>query len=171
MKIVWDPWVRIGHWALAVAVFGAYALGEHGGRWHERLGYIGLAIVGVRLVWGLFGTRHARFSDFLKAPAQVAEYGRRVLAGTEPRYMGHNPLGGWWIVVMLVLVAAAGASGWALTTLGEHGHHALEELHEGISNALMAAVAVHLVGVAWESLRHRENLVRAMVTGRKRSAG
>ena len=166
MKLVWDLWVRIGHWALAVAVLGAYALGEHGGAWHERLGYAGLAIVAVRLVWGIFGSPYARFSQFVRAPAQLADYVRRVLSGSEPRYVGHNPLGGWWIVVMLVLVAAAGASGWALSALGEH--HALEELHEGISNALMGAVAVHLAGVAWGSLRHRENLVRAMVTGLKR---
>jgi cytochrome b len=165
---VWDPLVRVAHWSLAVAVIGAYALGDDGGKWHEALGYGALAIVAVRLLWGAVGSRYARFRDFVRPPAAVAEYSRELLTGAEPRYVGHNPLGGWWILLLLGLVAAAGASGWALSLLGEEEHHWLEELHEGVSNGLIAAVAIHLAGVAWESLRHGENLARAMLTGRKR---
>ena len=82
--------------------------------------------------------------------------------------MGHNPLGGTWIVLMLALVVATGATGWTLAELGEDEYEWLEDLHEGLAGTLLAAAAIHVAGVAWESLRHGENLVRAMFTGRKR---
>lgn len=166
---VWDPLVRLAHWALALSVVAAFATGDDGGRWHERLGYAALAIVALRLVWGFVGSVHARFADFVHGPGKVAAYVRALFAGREPRYLGHNPLGGAWIVLMLSLVVATGGTGAALSVLGEDGHHWLEELHEGLANGIVAAVAVHLAGVAWESLRHGENLVRAMLTGRKRA--
>ena len=165
---VWDPLVRLAHWTLAAAVLGAFFVDDDWGAWHERLGYVALAMVGVRLAWGLVGTRHARFRDFVRPLSQVAEYTRALVAGHEPRYIGHNPLGGLWIVLLLALVAAAGASGWVLHALGEDEFEWLEDLHEALANGLIAAVAVHVAGVAWESLRHGENLARAMVTGRKR---
>jgi cytochrome b len=166
---VWDPLVRILHWMLAGGVLVAYATGDHGGRWHEAIGYVALAAAAARILWGFAGSVHARFGDFVPGPARLAAYLRELLAGREPRYVGHNPLGGAWIVLMLALVVAAGGTGWMLSALGEEGHHWLEELHEGIAGTLLAAAAVHVAGVVWESLRHRENLVRAMFTGRKRA--
>ena len=165
---VWDALVRLLHWTLAPAVLLAYATGEHAGSFHERVGYVALAAAALRVAWGFVGSARARFTDFVPRPALLARYSRDVLAGREPRYVGHNPLGGAWIVAMLALVLAAGGTGWALAVLGEHGHRALEHWHEGLANVLLAAAAVHVAGVAWESLRHGENLVRAMVTGRKR---
>ena len=165
---VWDPLVRILHWTLAAAVIVGYATGDDGGKWHERIGYVALAAVSLRILWGFAGTVHARFADFVPGPSSLADYVRAVLARREPRYLGHNPLGGAWIVLMLGLVIGAGGTGWALSILGEDEYHWLEELHEGIAGALLAAVAVHVAGVAWESVRHGENLVRAMFTGRKR---
>ena len=168
---VWDPLVRILHWSLAVAVIVAYATGDHGGTWHERIGYVALAAAVLRIGWGFAGTRHARFRDFVPGPSGLGLYVRQLMRFSEPRYVGHNPLGGVWIVAMLGLVVGAGASGWALSVLGERDYHWLEELHEGLAGALLAAAAIHVAGVAWESLRHGENLARAMVTGRKRSPG
>lgn len=166
---VWDPLVRVLHWTLAAAVIVGYATGDDGGKWHERIGYVALAAATLRILWGFAGTVHARFADFVPGPSGLANYVRALVAGREPRYLGHNPLGGAWIVLMLGLVLAAGGTGWALSLLGEHDHHWLEELHEGVSGTLLAAAAVHVAGVAWESLRHGENLVRAMLTGRKRA--
>lgn len=167
---VWDPLVRIGHWTLAVSVLVAYANGEHSGAWHERIGYVALAAAAIRIAWGFVGTAHARFGDFVPGPARLGAYARALLAGGEPRHLGHNPLGGVWIVLMLALVVATGASGWALSGNGDHEAEALEEIHEALAGGLLAAAAVHVAGVVYESFRHRENLVRAMFTGRKRPA-
>ena len=98
----------------------------------------------------------------MRGPRAAWRYARAVAARREPRHLGHNPLGGAWIVLMLSLVVAAGVTGWMLTG---YGHH------EALAGGLLAAAAVHVAGVAYESLRHAENLVRAMVTGRKRSPG
>lgn len=166
---VWDPLVRILHWTLAAGVIVAYATGEHAGRWHERIGYVALGAAALRVFWGFVGSRHARFADFVPRIGGLLEYGRALWSRSEPRYVGHNPLGGAWIVLMLSLVAATGVTGVALERLGEI--HVIEEAHEALAAGLLIAAAVHLAGVAWESLRHRENLVRAMVTGRKRAPG
>jgi len=168
---VWDPIVRIGHWILAASVIVGYATGEHAGAWHERIGYVALAAALIRVAWGFVGTARARFSDFVPGTARLRAYTRALVAGREPRHVGHNPLGGAWIVLMLALVIATGATGWALSGYGHHEARALEEFHEGLAAALLAAAAVHVAGVAYESLRHGENLVRAMVTGRKRAPG
>ena len=166
---VWDPLVRVAHWALALAVIAAYATGDDGGRWHERLGYAALVIVAVRILWGFVGPRRARFSDFVRAPRAIAEYVRALFAAREPRYVGHNPLGGAWILLLLALVIGAGASGWAMVGMTEEEAEGLEDIHEAFANGLIAAAAIHVAGVVVESLRHGENLARAMVTGRKRA--
>lgn len=165
---VWDAAVRVLHWSLVLTVATAWLTRHSPGRWHEWIGYATLAIVAARVAWGFLGSGHARFSDFVRSAGTTASYAREVAAGREARYLGHNPLGGAWIVAMLALVLGAGGTGWALSVLGEEEHHWLEELHEGLSGGLLAAAAIHVAGVAWESVRHHENLVRAMVTGRKR---
>lgn len=165
---VWDPLVRVLHWTLAAAVIVGYATGDDGGKWHERIGYVALAAAGLRIVWGFAGSTRARFADFVPSPGGLNAYVCALVARREPRYVGHNPLGGTWIVLMLALVLAAGASGWGLAMLGEDEYEWLEDLHEGLAATLLAAAAIHVAGVAWESLRHGENLVRAMFTGRKR---
>ena len=165
---VWDPLVRVGHWTLAASVLVAYATGEHAGAWHERIGYVALAAAAIRIAWGFVGSPHARFGDFVTGPTRLRVYTRALRAGNEPRHLGHNPLGGAWIVLMLALVVATGVTGWALSGYGHHEAKALEEAHEVLAGALLAAAAVHVAGVAYESFRHGENLVRAMVTGRKR---
>jgi cytochrome b len=146
---VWDPLVRAAHWSLVIAVVAAYATGDDGGKWHEALGYAAVAIVSVRILWGFAGPRRARFSDFVRAPAAIAEYVRALLA--------------------LALVIAAGVSGWAMTGLTEDEAEAIEDVHEALANGLVAAAAIHVAGVVWESLRHGENLARAMLDGRKRA--
>jgi cytochrome b len=165
---VWDPLVRILHWTLAPAVLVAYVTGDHGGTWHERIGYVAMAAAALRILWGFAGTPRARFTAFVPGPSGLADYVRELAGGREPRYVGHNPLGGAWIVLMLGFVVASGASGWALSILGKREFHWLKESHEALAGTLLAAAAVHLAGVAWESLRHGENLVRSMFTGRKR---
>lgn len=164
---VWDPLVRIGHWSLLLCVALAWATGEGDEAWHEGFGYATLAIIGIRLVWGFAGPRNARFSEFVRMPAATMAYALRVLAGNEPRYLGHNPLGGWMIVFLLACIALTGLTGWLYTTDRFWGVEWVGELHEGLAEALLVLIALHVAGVAFASWRHHENLVAAMLHGRK----
>ena len=168
---VWDPLVRIAHWALAASVLAAWITAdielEAARRAHEWLGYAALALVALRLVWGAIGPRYARFGQFVRSPARTFSYARAVIALTEPRYIGHNPLGGWMVVALLAMAAAAGLSGWLSVTDRFWGVEWVQELHEALADGLLALIGLHVAGVAFTSLRQRENLVRAMLTGRK----
>lgn len=165
--LIWDAPVRVFHW-LAVACFaGAWltAESEHWRLLHVTLGYTLAGLVAFRIVWGLVGTRHARFASFVRGPAAVAAY-LRGLWHREPLHgAGHNPAGAVAIVVMLGLVALIGVSGWAL--YNDLAGDWLEELHELAANTMLAVVAVHVAGVVIASRLHGQNLVGAMVTGHK----
>jgi cytochrome b len=168
---VWDPLVRVGHWLLAIGVLAAWVTRVGGGAWHERIGYAVLVIVGLRVVWGWCGSRHARFADFLRSPRVVLSYSHEVLRGREPRHVGHNPLGGWMIMALLGAVILVCASGWLYTTDRYWGVEWVETLHRWLTNVLLGLVALHVAGVLYASLRHRENLIGAMIHGRKRIGG
>jgi len=165
---VWDPLVRICHWILVLSVFLAWATQEGWGAWHEWIGLTALAVVAIRLPWGFLGTATARFAQFVRAPSETLDYARRVIAGNEERHLGHNPLGGWMIVLLLANVALVGLSGWLYTTDRFWGVKWVEELHEGLSHSLLILVVLHVSGVIFTSWRQRENLVAAMLHGRKR---
>ena len=165
---VWDVPVRVFHWLLVLSFAGAW-LSAESERWrllHVTLGYTVAGLVAFRLVWGLVGTRSARFASFVRGPAAVAAYVKGLLAGRAPHTTGHNPAGALAIVGLLGLAAMTTAMGWA--TYNELGGDLTEEGHELAANAMLLLVGVHLAGVLVGSLAHRENLVRAMFTGRKR---
>lgn len=166
---VWDPLVRVLHWGLVAAFIAAWATGDEWERAHEIVGYAVAGIVTVRLVWGIIGTRHARFGDFVRGPATVVGYLRAMASGRSPRYLGHNPAGGAMIVAMLALLALISVSGIMLTTAAFWEVEWVEELHEGAVNAMLALIVLHVAGVVVASLTHGESLVRAMITGRKRA--
>ena len=165
---VWDIPVRVLHWCLVLTVASAW-LTRHGpGRWHEWLGYTTLAILVMRMIWGFIGSRYARFADFVAAAFVTAAYARTVFSGREARFVGHNPLGGWMVLALLLLVALVGFTGWLYTTDRFWGVGWVEELHETLSNTLFLFVALHILGVVFTSIRHRENLPASMLHGRKR---
>lgn len=164
---VWDPLVRLLHWSIVLAFATAW-LSEAGERVHEISGYVVLALVAVRLVWGVIGTRHARFADFVRGPRRVLAYLRDVMHGRAHRYLGHNPAGGLMILALLGLLLTTAGSGWLMTTDAWWGSEWLEDLHEAAANATLLLVPLHILGVVVSSLAHRENLVLAMLTGRKR---
>jgi len=165
---VWDPLVRIFHWALVAAFVVAYF--SHGGYLavHRFSGYVLAALVLLRVVWGFVGSPHARFADFVPRPRTLASYVGLVVRGREPRYLGHNPAGGAMIVVLLLLLAALCATGVVLDTPRFRDDSDFKEVHDLLTDAMLVCIALHLVGVAYASWRHRENLVAAMVSGRKR---
>jgi cytochrome b len=137
-------------------------------RWrllHVTLGYTMAGLVVFRLVWGLIGTRHARFGSFVRGPAAVARYLRSLLQRRPEHHAGHNPAGALAIVALLALAVAVTVSGWA--AYHELAGEALEELHEALASAMLAVVGVHVAGVLLGSWLHRENLVAAMLSGRK----
>ena len=165
--LVWDAPVRVFHWLLAACFIGAFVTAESE-RWrllHVTLGYTVGGLVVFRLLWGLLGTRYARFRSFVRGPRAVKAYLLSLWRGQASHSVGHNPAGALAIVGLLAAALVLVASGWA--TFHDLGGGWLEELHEGVANAMLALVAVHVVGVAVSSRLHHENLVRAMVTGRK----
>jgi cytochrome b len=164
---VWDPVVRVFHWSLAAAFFGAFLLDEPRDL-HKALGYIAVGAVAARLVWGIVGTGHARFADFVPRASTFLAYLRDTRRGCERRYLGHNPAGGAMVVALLSMVALLGVTGWMMGLDAYWGASWLEALHETVANLAVGLVGLHLAGVLWESRRHGENLVAAMITGVKR---
>lgn len=167
---VWDPLVRVFHWLLVACIAVAWITHDAGRSIHEPIGYVALGLVVFRLVWGLVGSRYARWTQFVRGPVAVAAYLGDVVQARESRYLGHNPAGAAMIVALLVCVAAIGVSGGLYTTDQFWGEEWLEELHEGLALTVLVLVGWHVAGVAMASWRHRENLLKAMVTGRKRAA-
>ena len=113
---MWDPFVRIGHWALVASIAAAWLTRRGGAPSHEWIGYAALALVALRVAWGWTGPRYARFAQFVHSPAQTLRYAGSVLQGKRARHIGHNPLGAWMILALLAVAAAAGLTGWLYTT-------------------------------------------------------
>lgn len=165
--LVWDAPVRLFHWLFAACFAGAWlsAESEHWRLVHVTLGYTAGGLVIFRLAWGLVGTKYARFSSFVCGPAPVWRYLLGILRGHPQRHVGHNPAGAVVIVAMLAMACALTVTGWV--TYNDVGGNWLGELHEALSSFMLALVGTHVAGVIVSSLLHRENLVGAMISGRK----
>jgi len=197
---VWDPLVRVFHWGLVIAFAVAWLTAEEVQKVHEIAGYAVAGLVAFRLVWGLVGSRYARFVQFLKGPGETMTYLGDMLRGTERRYLGHNPAGAAMIVALLVTLSGTAFTGWLMEEpdrvamlpdlpqivapawadddgdaheYAEHGEAdgPLKEIHETLANLMLLLAALHVGGVVLASFRHRENLARAMITGDKRAPG
>lgn len=164
---IWDLPVRVFHWSLVAAFTIAFLTGGAYARWHEAAGYGVLALVAFRIVWGFVGTRHARFSDFVKPPRAVLRYSLQLIRGQNERHLGHNPVGGVMILVLIAACAAIGITGWLQNTSWFFSSDWLEALHWALAYGTLAIIPLHLLGVVASSLAHRENLVAAMISGRK----
>lgn len=165
---VWDPFVRLFHWGLAASFVIAWITAEEWDSLHYWAGYAAGALIALRLIWGQIGTRYARFTQFIKSPAATLKYLGDILRGAEPRYLGHNPAGAAMIIALILAMAGCILTGWMYTTTTFWGSEWVEEIHEALANGLLFLVLLHVGGVLLASLRHHENLVRAMITGRKR---
>lgn len=170
MTRVWDPFVRLFHWCLVLS-FGVAWFSSHTAEGlHHWAGYAAATLILMRLVWGIVGTPYARFSQFVRTPAAVARYLSDIATGQEARYLGHNPAGGLMVMVLIAGMAATALTGWMMTTDAYFGVDWVESAHELAAHGVLVLVLLHVGGVLLASIRHRENLVGAMVTGRKRGA-
>ncbi|MHA1570518.1 MAG: cytochrome b/b6 domain-containing protein [Alphaproteobacteria bacterium] len=165
---VWDPFVRVFHWSLVSFFLIAWATADEWDRLHEIAGYAIAVLVGLRLVWGLIGTSHARFSDFIYRPSAVIGYLKDSLRLKAKRYLGHNPAGGAMVMLLLLSLSIAVTTGIMSTMDAYGGVEWLEELHEVTANMTIGMAFLHVTGVIVSSLQHRENLVRSMFSGWKR---
>lgn len=168
--LVWDAPVRIFHWLMVLCFAGAYLTAETDSLRlvHVTLGYTMAGLVGFRLVWGIVGSRYARFSNFIRGPAAVIRYLRSLISGHPERFVGHNPAGAVAIIALLGATLLLVATGWA--NYNDIGGDLTEELHEGVANAMLALVVIHVAAVLASSWLHRENLVGAMLHGHKAGA-
>lgn len=165
---VWDPLVRLFHWGL-VAGFVANAFVTNAeSRLHRQIGYLLLALVAARIIWGLIGTRHARFSDFPPSVRASLDQVSDMANGRERAHLGHSPLGALMIYNLLASVLAIAMTGWMMTTDAFWGFSWVKDMHEILVNWVMVSAAVHILAVIVESRRTGINLARAMVTGTKR---
>lgn len=205
---VWDIAIRVFHWTLFVCYAIAFISSENILKLHVIFGYSVLFLVLFRILYGFVGTKYARFSDFLCPLAQIADYLKGLLIGRPKHYVGHNPAGGWMIVILLLSLLALTLTG--LKAYGIKGHSPLakheisfmtnafadsddkedhdehdshdrrskkdhrtekdefwEEVHETIAYFTIFLVSIHIMGVLIASIVHRENLIKAMITGRK----
>lgn len=176
---VWDPLVRIFHWGLIAAFATAYVTQEQEYDLHLLAGYSVLGLVSFRILWGFIGPRYARFGTFVRGPGHLLSYVSALARGRAPRFAGHNPAGGVMILLLLLVMLVITLSGIALdgaenragplggTNLFLYGG-SIKAVHDTASDLAMLLILAHVLGVAHASFVHRENLVWAMITGRKR---
>lgn len=181
---IWDLAVRVFHWSLVVFFIIAYLTGEDESDWHIYSGYAVLALISFRVLWGVVGSQYARFSQFVYSPATVVAYAKSLLTRNPKHYLGHNPLGGYMVIALLLTLFAVTLSGLKLYAVEEnagpfasaaqsesYGEEAeeefWEEIHEASVNFMLLLIAMHISGVIISSRMHKESLVKAMITGQK----
>lgn len=183
---VWDAFVRTFHWLLAVGVGGLVVSAQSGQQEiHMALGLAVVGLLAARLTWGFVGSGQARFASFAVSPFEAVRYLGEIAAGRPRHYLGHNPAGAWMVFVLLGVLGTLGVSGLALQAtvefegplveplrwVNDQAVHEIAIAHRLAINALYLLVPLHVAGVVLASVQHRENLVLAMITGRKRATG
>jgi cytochrome b len=181
---VWDLPVRITHWGLVAALAGSYATHKAGVayfKYHAWFGYTVLVLAAFRIVWGIVGTRHARFTSFLRGPRATADYLLDLARGRHPAHAGHNPLGAWMVVFLLAALFAQGATGLfandeIFNTGPLYGYVtdatslALTSWHRRIFDWLTIALLLHVAAVLAHRVLARQDLIGPMISGRKPAA-
>ena len=167
--LIWDLPTRLFHWLLAagfvIAAVISLVLGEDGPLfpYHAIIGLTIAMMVCLRLIWGVVGTRYARFDSFVFGPRAVVEYMKGTMVGGGKRHIGHNPGSACAIFAILGLVLTLAVTGVMMA----QGNESVEEVHEIAAYAAVGVVIVHVLGVAFHTLRHRENITASMIHGRK----
>ena len=179
--VVWDVPTRLFHWLLVVFVLISFVTGNIGGnamQYHKWNGYIVLTLLLFRIAWGLIGSRESRFVKFVKGPAAVVRYATTFLRSNATPYLGHNPLGGWSIIAMLLsLLVQAGTGLFANDDIITEGplfnwvskaiSDWLTKIHKLNQAVIIGLVCVHLLAILFYLFYKRENLITPMITGAK----
>lgn len=170
-KLVYDLPTRAFHWTFAGLFVAAFTIAKTiddetaSFSWHMLAGLtIGAAVL-LRLLWGVAGTKHARFSDFVLNPAELSRYLRGILSGDPRRWAGHNPASSWSALAMMGVALAMGLTGFLMAS--GNAPEAVEDVHELLANGLLVLVVLHVAGIILHTLRHGEMIGRSMVDGRK----
>lgn len=176
---VWDAPIRLVHWLIVILVAAAYATWRlNWMNWHGRIGGALLALLLFRLLWGVFGSETARFSRFLKSPRTVAQHLKYSLLREPDRQVGHNPAGGWMVLILLALLLAETVSGlYVANDIADEGPltelvpaplaDAIDLAHAILWDVLLAAIALHVLAIAGYAAVKGQNLLRPMITGTK----
>lgn len=166
---VWSWPVRLLHLSFFAGVAAAWLTRHSAGASHEWLGYALGVLLLLRLLYGVLTHGPARFARFVRGPAASWRYALALLRGQAPRYLGHNPLGAWMMVALLSLMLLAVLSGWLATTDRYWGIEWVMNLHAWSATAILWLLPLHIGGALHASFKHRENLIAAMIHGRKRA--
>jgi cytochrome b len=165
--LVWDMPVRVFHWLLVISFVGAWVTSESEAQpmIHYAFGYTASALVLFRIIWGILGTRYARFNQFIKGPSQTILHIKSLVTRNPNPELGHNPAGALAMVLLMLLILLIGLTGYGLVKdfLGDLAG----EAHEAIASIAMAVVVVHIAAAVGVSFLQKENLVKSMVTGKK----
>ncbi len=161
--------VRLFHWLAVLSFSLAYLLADQYRELHQWLGYGLAGLLTLRLVWGVFGSRNARFVTLFNSVRTLPRYLRQMLRREEGYTLTYNPLGALMVVLMLLTMGGIALTGHLLTTDAYWGDDAMSDLHTLLINGMLAWIALHLLGVLYASLRQRQNLPRAMIDGYKRT--
>ncbi len=164
-----DPLVRIFHWSLVALFTFSFFTGDEWKKAHILSGYAIGTLLAIRIVWGLIGTRHARFVNFIYSPSTILAFLRDSLTFRAKRYVGHNPAGGAMVILLIGMICGIVTTGYMMTTDAYWGVEWVEDTHKTLVYTTLGLIALHVAGVILASLEHRENLARAMVTGWKRA--
>jgi len=165
--MVWDFPVRVFHWLLVISFTGAWLTSESEAQQmiHYAFGYSACALVIFRIIWGIVGTRYARFGQFIKGPKEILSHLKALLKGKLHLGLGHNPLGALAMVALMGLILLIGLTGYA--NVKEFLGDLMGEAHEFFANVTLAVVVIHVAAAFIMSLVQKENLARSMFTGRK----
>jgi cytochrome b len=165
--LVWDFPVRVFHWLLVISFAGAWLTSESDAQQmiHYAFGYSACALVLFRIVWGIVGTRYARFAQFIKGPTETIHHIKALLTGRHPSELGHNPAGALVMIALMLLVLLIGLTGYL--SVKEFLGDFMSEAHEVTANLTMWLVIIHIVAAVVMSFLQRENLIKSMVTGKK----
>lgn len=165
---VWDILVRVTHWTVAAGITANLFFTEDGSELHEYVGYTVVGLVVIRLLWGLVGTRYARFSDFFPTPARLKRHlsdlsHRRM----DKQHLGHNPLAAIMMLSLWAVIIGLGVSGYLMEAEIFGSEDLFEEIHELLANSLYLLVPLHIISAIVMSYWERQNLIKSMITGNK----
>lgn len=171
--LVYDLPTRLFHWLFAGLFITAFAIAKTTDdestlfSYHMLAGLSIIFLLVIRFVWGFIGTTYARFSSFKLNPYEFLQYFKDIIVSKTSSYMGHNPASSYAAVIMFVCAVGLATSGILMSTGGESD--TLEELHELLANVFLITVILHLAGIVFHNLRHRDSLWSSMLDGNKRT--